>query len=154
MTKIGDVLLLGFVAEGGDDFATAGGFLIEQGYVEIAIDRHGQRARDRRGGHHENIGKRALPDEGGALCDAELVLLVDHHESEIREEGFIVKQGVGADENRRAVCGDGFLALVRRAENEVHAERLQPFPEGEEMLLGEDLGGGHQRGIGSGIDGE
>ncbi len=152
--EIRDVLLLRLAAKGCDDLSAAGRFLIEQGNIEIAVDGHGESAGDGRGGHDQHVRQGALTDEGRALDDAELVLLIDHHESEIAEKLRIVEQGVGADEDGGAGAFRSFLAAGGGAENEAHAQRLQPFPEGQVVLLGEDLGGSHQCGIRSGVDGE
>ena len=52
--------------------------------VEIAVGRQRQRARDRRGGHHEDVGVQPLGAQRRALQDAEAVLLVDDREARAR----------------------------------------------------------------------
>ncbi len=59
-----------------------------------------QRARDRRGGHHQHVGAVALCAEGQPLVDAEAMLLVDHREAEIAE--FDVSSGTGHGCRRRS----------------------------------------------------
>ena len=51
--------------------------------VQIAVDGHGERARDGRGRHHEHVGVEAALAQGRALQDAEAVLLVDDDEAEL-----------------------------------------------------------------------
>ena len=47
----------------------------------------------------------ALVGQGQALLDAEAVLLVDHGEGEILEHHILLKQRVGADDQRQAAIG-------------------------------------------------
>ena len=82
----GDVRLFRADPHAGDDFPPAGRFLVEQGDVQIAVDRHRQCPRNRRGGHHQHIGHHPEADERSPLGDAELVLLVDDHQPEVAEK--------------------------------------------------------------------
>ena len=84
--EVCDVFLLRLRAEGGDDFAAAGGFFIEDGDIEVSVDGHGEGARDGGGGHDEDVWEGAVGDECGALDDAEFMLLVDDDEAEVSEE--------------------------------------------------------------------
>ncbi len=63
----------------GDDRLAPGRLLGEARDVEIAVVRHQQGARDRRGGHDQHAGAAfaALGLQGEALMHAEAVLLVD-----------------------------------------------------------------------------
>jgi hypothetical protein len=61
-----------------------GGQLVEHGQIEIAVQRHRERARDRRRGHHEHVRLRAVVARAAqrrALAHAEAVLLVHHDEA-------------------------------------------------------------------------
>ena len=85
--------------ECGDDRRAAGRELAQLRLVEIAVDQHRRRARDRRGRHDEDVGLVALAAQQRALLDAEAVLLVDHGEPELRESRVAVQQRVRADED-------------------------------------------------------
>ena len=82
----------------GDSLA-ARGKLDERARVEVAVDGHGDRARDRRGGHHQHVraGVARLLPERVALLDAEPVLLVDDHQPQVGELHVLLEQGVRAD---------------------------------------------------------
>ena len=54
--------------------------LVEHADVEVAEERHRERAGDGRGGHDQHVRVQALVAERGALQHAELVLLVDDAE--------------------------------------------------------------------------
>ena len=74
--------------------------------VEVAEDRHRDRARDRGGRHHQHVGRRAgLAAERGSLLDAEPVLLVDHDQPEVGELHLLLEQRVGADDDARLAAG-------------------------------------------------
>ena len=63
----------------GLDRLTSRGELVNDGDIEISVERHRQRTWDRRGAHDEDMGMEALPllPESRALDDPEAVLLVD-----------------------------------------------------------------------------
>ena len=72
--------------------------LVDHRDVEVAVEGHGQRAGNRRGGHHEDVRRLlVLRPEPGALLHAEAVLLVDHHEPQVGELHAVFDQGVRAD---------------------------------------------------------
>ena len=82
--------------------------LVEHGGVEVAVDGHRRRARDRGGRHDQHVGDGALGPlgpEGGPLLDAEAVLLVDHHDAEGAEGDRLAQQGVGADQDVDGAVG-------------------------------------------------
>jgi len=112
------------------------------------------------GRHHEEVGVLALAAEPGALLDAEPVLLVHDGEAEAAELHTFLHERVRADDARDVPRGDpraarGALArLERRGEqSHRHAERLEELAEGEDVLLSEDLGRRHHRGLVAGLDG-
>ena len=53
-----------------------------------------------------------LAHELEALLDAEAVLLVDDDEAEVGEVGFVLLQGVGADDEVRFAAHDAALGLA------------------------------------------
>ncbi|MNZ97335.1 hypothetical protein D3C78_1165680 [compost metagenome] len=92
----------------------------------------------------------ALLAQGQALLHAEAVLFVDDRQRQVLELHFFLEQGMGAD-HHRCTGGDLFQGAGARLALELagqpgnfDAQRLQPALEGDEVLLGEDLGGRHQ----------
>ena len=74
---------------------------IDDRHVKVTVDRHCQRARNRRGGHHQHMGRcrAVLAPQAGALSDTEAVLLVDDGEAQVVELHGILNQGMGADKD-------------------------------------------------------
>ena len=149
----------------GDDPPAAGRQLVEHGNFEVAVNRDGQGARDRRGSHHQHVGHRPLAAafrQGGALEHAEFVLLINHRQPEPGRGRFVVKQRVRADinlrrrpaKNLRQITADHFLFPRAGAQRQPHAERLQPTAKHQEMLLGQDLRRRHERGLIPGLHAE
>ncbi|MCY1423140.1 hypothetical protein D9M71_388470 [compost metagenome] len=97
--------------------------------------------------------------QGQALLDTEAVLLVDDHQGQALELHLVLEQRVGADHHGRAT-GDllqgssSGLALELAGEpGDLDAQWLQPLAEVQEVLLGEDFGGRHQRHLVAGLQG-
>ncbi len=82
------------------DRLPAGGKLVEDGHVEVAVVRERERPRDRRRGHDQHVRRRALLLQHHALVDAEPVLLVDHGQRQVGELDPFLDQGMGADHDR------------------------------------------------------
>ena len=85
------------------------------------------------------------------------MLLVDDHQRQAGEAHLVLEQRVGAD-HHRAAAGDPFqrggarLALELAGQpGDVDAQRFEPAAEVEEMLLGEDFRGRHQRHLVAGL---
>ena len=83
--------------------------LVQHAHVQIAVERERQRARNRRGGHHQHI--RLAPDSGflhqlEALHHAETVLLVHHHQAQPVELDLLFNQRVRADDQLRLAAID------------------------------------------------
>ena len=101
--------------------------LVEDGLVEIAVDRHRGGSRDRGRGHDEHVGmprallglgspgraftlanavagdgRRALLPQCRPLLDPESVLLVDHHDPERAETDVVGQQGMRAHDEVKA----------------------------------------------------
>ena len=91
-----------------DDGCSAGRELVENAHVEIAVDGHCCRARDRRSCHDEHIRDeivRALRSKHCSLLDAEAMLFIDDHHSEAREIDTILNERMGADHDVDATIG-------------------------------------------------
>ena len=165
------VRLLGQGYDAGLHGCAAGGKLGQGGDLEVAEDGHRDGARDRRRGHHQDVGRGAgLVGEGGPLLDAEAVLLVDDDEAEVGELHVLLEQGVGADHEAglaaRSVehrLGPG--GLRHRAGEQDHAggvgvaaehaagrEVAEHRGDRAEVLLREDLGRGQQCCLAAGVD--
>ena len=145
-------------AHDGEDFATAGRQFIEDGDIQIAIERHGKGARDRGGSHYQDVRARRAIEQARALGHAELVLFVDDQQADIVEKiaGAIEQQGMGADDEigSISICGGGGFVARAGAQGDVDAERGEPAREGEEVLFGEDLGRCQHRGLAAGFHGQ
>ena len=64
--------------------------LVDHGYVQIPVQRHCQRSRNRGGGHDQHVGRnRVLLPEFGTLGDAEPMLLVDYDKPDIFETNHV-----------------------------------------------------------------
>ena len=90
--------------------------------IEIAVEAHGEGARNRRRGHHQHIRRRLARRQAAALRDAEFVLFIDHDQAWVFQSVRLVKQRMGADKDlaRRAVVRCGFSLRIRT--------RPPPFP--------------------------
>jgi hypothetical protein len=93
----------------------------------------------------------SLGAQGPPLADAEAVLLVDHGQAEGFERPVLLDQGVGSDQDVDLAGGAGVpdALLLRPAQttaDQVHVqpEGCQQAGDGAMVLLGEDLGRGHQ----------
>ncbi len=73
------------------------GQLIEDGDLEMAIQRQGDRPRDGGSTHHQDVQIFALPLQMGSLNHPKAVLLVDHRQAEALKAHLILDQGVGSD---------------------------------------------------------
>ncbi len=94
-----------------------GGLFPQIRNIHVAEIGQHQCARNRRRGHHENVGGHAFFAQRQTLMDAEAMLFVDHGEAEVAEDHAFLKQGVGANHNIDAAFrqpGEGFSARARR----------------------------------------
>ena len=107
------------------------------------------------------IGRATLLDQLRTLSDAELVLLVDDDQAEVMHQRVVVQQRVRADQDVGFFVGRGAEEFHARAvvllgaghQRDAQTERLQPLAGVARVLLGEDLRGGHERGLRAGLDG-
>ena len=129
--------------------------LVDHRHVEIAVEGHRQRAGDRRGGHHEDMGRlEVLGPEPRALLDAEAVLFVDHDEAQVRELHAVLDQRMRADEYVHFARGDAFerspaLPGLRGAgqDGHLHVHSVEHLADGGVVLAGEDFRRGHHAGL-------
>src|SRR5713226_3825234 len=148
----GEMLLGGHAR---DDGRASGGKLVENGNVEVAIERERKSAGDGRGGEHENV--RGVAAGGGfvhqalALEDAEAVLLVNGDEAEAGKFDVVFDEGVGADDElgfagADAIEGGGFFRGFQAADQQL--DTIAGFGEdaagGKKMLNGKNFGRGHE----------
>ena len=87
--------------------------LPHHGDVEIAVGRERQRARNRRGRHHQDVRMHAFRAQRGALHDAEAVLLVDDRQAQLSELDRFFDEGVRADDEVQRAAGELGLRLRR-----------------------------------------
>ena len=145
---LGPLLLVGQI---GVDLLPARRAVAERRNVQVAEQRHGHRARDGRGGHHQVVRIGAGLLQHRPLPHAELVLLVDHHQAELGERDVLLDDRLGADDQVDLAGGDLFqqrrAAAGRQPAGQLRAADLaggqQPL-ERQGMLPGEDFRGGHQ----------
>ena len=122
--------------------------------VQVAEERHGHGPRDGRGGHHEVMGIGAGVFEHRPLADAELVLLVDHHQGELGELDVVLDHRLRAHHHVQ-LPGRDLLQDPAPLFGSESADQLRPADvaagqqlfQREGVLPGEDFGGGHQHGL-------
>ncbi len=159
-----EVCAVGGRDDAGRDGGSAGGEAVDDGDVEVAEERDGERARDGCGGHDEHVGRGAVGGgafaEGGALGDAEAVLFVDDGEGEAFELDRLGEERVGADEDVDLAGGEaaedvgaGGAGDGAGEHFESDARAREERGEGALVLLGEDFGRGHDGGLMAGGDG-
>ena len=95
--------------------AAPGGQLVQDGGGQVPEDRHGDGARDRGGGHDQEVGRMGLSSgrvsqtaalaQGVALGNAEAVLLIDDDQAEEGDLHRVGQQGVGTHDDRRLTGG-------------------------------------------------
>ena len=134
------------------DFLPARRAVAERRNVEVAEQRHRDRSRDGRGGHHQvmRIGAGLL--QRRPLTHAELVLLVDHHQPELGERHVLLDDRLRADHQIDLAGGDqlqqGGTLGGRQSAGKLGAADLaggQHPVERQGVLPGEHFRGGHQR---------
>ena len=133
------------MADPGLDRDPALGRRPQVGDVEVGVQDLAERARDRRGGHEQDVrrGPAGLRLELAALLDAEPVLLVDHDQAEIGEADPLLEQGVGPDDDPGPAVRDGLERVARpggaqRAgqQRDRDPERLEQVAEGRRRAGG------------------
>ena len=144
----------------GFDRLAAGRHFVEPADVHLAIMGEGERARDGRGGHDQEV-RRALGllGEHHALGDAEAVLLVHNGEAEAFVGDMLLEDGVGADEDVDRAVGKTHQAALPRTpllppgqDGDVDRQAGEHAGERVMMLAGEDFGRGEQGRLRAGLD--
>jgi hypothetical protein len=137
---------------------------VDGAHVQIGKVAHGQGARDGRGAHHQQVRLQRLFVEllpqCQALRHAEAVLLVHHRQAQARKHHIGLDHRMGAHHQAGLARGHhrqhrgARLALAAAGEpGHLHAQRLQPAHQLAKVLLGQDLGGRHQRALPARVDG-
>ncbi len=73
---------------------------INHAHVQVAINGHGEGARDRSGSHHEDMRWiLALAPQFGSLCHTKAMLLIDDGNAQSLEHHRVFQYGMGADQN-------------------------------------------------------
>ena len=146
----------------GLDGLSSGGELVDDGQIEIAVEDQGQGPRNGCCAHDQHVGAAALLLHGGALLDAEAVLLVTDHHAEIAEPYILGEQRVGAG---NGLPGPALNVLQRlpllllglAAQQKAAAVSKKVF-QGFVVLSGQYLRGGQQHPLaavtGGGVQGE
>ena len=152
-----------FLHDLGHDGRAAGRQLIDGGDIQIGVVAHGQRARDRRGRHHQHVGLHAFGEQLVAqrqpLRHTKAVLLVDDGQRQLVEFHLALDDGVRAHHQPRLARGNqrqhraplfGFLGAGQPGGG--HAQWLQPAQQLAKVLFGQDFGGCHQRALPTRVD--
>ena len=112
--------------------------------IAQSLERHRQRARDRRRGERQHVDLGAQPPQLLLLAHAEAVLLVDDHEPEALELDVGLDELVRADHEVDRAVGEaferdlGFLARAKARElRDLHRQLGEAVREDLQMLLGE-----------------
>ncbi len=159
--ELHDALPLTASSHRGADGAPARRPLTQRRDVEVSVQGEGEGARDRRSREQQHVGRGALADQRGPLLDAEPVLLVDHHQPQPVEGDALLHQRVSPhDEPRlsRAQPGAHRPFFGRRLATEQQLgsqpERRQQLLQRRRVLLGQELGRRHERGLKLVLDGK
>ncbi len=148
------------VHEPGRDRRAARRHFVDRRDIEIRIESHRERARDRRGAHHQLVRlAHRLAAKLQPLRDAEAVLLVDDREAQPGQEDLVLEQRVRADREHRVAAGDGRERLLARLGRQpagepcdLHGQAGKPERELAVVLLGENFGRRHERDLPAGLD--
>ena len=129
---------------------------MDDGNIQVAIQGESERARNGRGGHHQQVRIGALAHKLLALGDAELMLFVNNNQAELFGRECFLQQSVRADEKAqraRAERSQRKLLAAARADFNGDPQRFEPAPEIVPVLFGQDFRRRHQRGAGSAFQG-
>ena len=148
------------VDEMGRDRRPSGRHLVQHRHVEIGIEGHRQRARNRRCTHHQLVGfAHPFAAQFKALRHAETMLLVDDRESKPRQRYLVLEQRVRADRKHRFPARNrgnrlppGFCGQPARQPRDFDRQSFQPLRKLSIVLLGQNFRRRHQRHLASAFD--
>ena len=134
--------------------------------MQIGVIAHGQRARNRRGAHHQQVGfahAAAIGLHLLAQCQplryAKTVLLVDDGQRQLVKLHLVLNHRMRAHhqlrlatDNARQHLAPLFRLLAAGEPRYTHPQRSKPVQQFPEMLLGQDFGRRHQRTLPAGVD--
>ncbi len=154
------------------DRRAAGGKLGQRGDFQITEDGHRDRARDRRGGHHQQVRRAVGPGpQHVPLLDPETVLLVHDHQSEVAEGHRFFEERMRAHHQTGAAVRHGRERLAPRPQPERTRhqgdpgrtrrgiefagppQRTEQVTQAAQMLGGERLGGRQEYRLTARVDG-
>ena len=129
--------------------------LVDDRYIEVAIERHCKSARNGRSCHHKHMRRdAAFCPHFCSLYHTETVLLVDNHKTEAREIHIILEHGMRAHNYINLARGERRqqrppILLLGAARKQFHTHRQpgQHATQRRKMLLGKYLGGCHHAGL-------
>ena len=104
--KVKSPLSLSLIEEPRLDGGAARRKLVNDREVEVAVERQGESARNRRRGHHQDVRRDSLADQPVALHHSETVLLVHDDQAQPGELHVLFDQGVRADYKMDAPLGN------------------------------------------------
>lgn len=113
-----------------------GGRLVNDRNIQIAIQRHRQCTRNRRGGHHQHMGRLYIfRPEAGTLRHSEAVLFVNNDQSQRREVHRVFNDRVRTYQDLHVSCQqsgqDRFPLLSfdrsgQQFDTDIHTEKQAP----------------------------
>ena len=123
-------------------------------YIEIAVERHRERARNRRGGHEQHVWARTHFKHAGALHDSEPVLFVDDSQTQPPERYILLDERMGADSNAclpfRDIRKNLFAFRLGQSPDKQaypHAQRVEVLAQIGVMLLRQNFRRRHERAL-------
>src|SRR5579883_3263267 len=148
-----------------EDGSTAGGKLIEDGDVQVAVKGERECARNGCGGEDQDVGSVAARGsfihKALALKNAEAVLLVDDGKAEAGKFDVVFDECVRADGKLRFAGANAFesgslFGGLHAADEELDAiaGAFEDAASAEKVLDGENFGGGHESGLRGVLDGD
>ena len=145
------------------DGTASGGQLVDNGNIQVCEQGHGERPGNRRRSHNQLVGLpgffHAFFQQGEPLVNAETVLLVDNDQADVAECNLVLEQGVGAHRNHRPggmQLRQHLILLIARLfpcqQRHRDADRREPLPDIEIMLVRKYFRRGHQGNLVAGTD--
>ena len=134
--------------------------LVQDGDGKVTVDREDQGPWNGRGGHHQDVRRNSLGDQGVLLPYTKAVLFVNHGQTQLQEVHLVRKDGVGPNQemnlprSKRLKQGTALRGMKgSRQEGCFDAEGFQHLPDPDVVLLRQHLGWSHQDGLRARIHG-